>query len=54
MRSELELLGLRAADEPDRWRLEVLDRLTRLDGRLYGGAAIAASVAVAEALPIPC
>jgi acyl-CoA thioesterase len=50
VRSDLEFLALTATEEPGRWRLRVLERLTRLDGRLYGGTAIAVSVAVAEAL----
>lgn len=48
MRSDVEFLGLVSAEAPGRFSVVVHDRLARLDGRLYGGAAIAISVAAAE------
>jgi len=50
VRSDIEFLGLATTGVPGRWTFEVVERLVRLDGRLYGGAAIAVSVATAEAL----
>jgi acyl-CoA thioesterase len=50
VRSDLEFLGLLGTDLPGLWTFTVEERLVRLDGRLYGGAAIAVSVATAEAL----
>ena len=41
---------LQAGDEPGTHRFEVVERLTRLDGRLFGGTAIAVSLATAEAV----
>ncbi len=48
MLSDVEFLGLVASGDPGRYRFTVVDRLARLDGRLYGGAAIAVSIAAAE------
>ncbi|MBX7161503.1 MAG: thioesterase family protein [Acidimicrobiia bacterium] len=48
MRSDVDFLGLVPDEAPGRFGFSVVDRLARLDGRLYGGAAIAISVAVAE------
>lgn len=48
MRSDADFLGLAATEDPTRFRFLVADHLARLDGRLYGGTAIAASIAVAE------
>jgi acyl-CoA thioesterase len=45
---DAEFLGLAPGAEPGRFQVDVVDRLTRLDGQLYGGAAIALSVAAAE------
>lgn len=50
MRDDATFLGLHAGDGPGTFRFQVLERLARLDGRLYGGAAIAVSVATAEAV----
>jgi acyl-CoA thioesterase len=49
MQSDIEFLGL-AGDErdPGKFSFTVVDRLCRLDGALYGGTAIAVSVAAAE------
>jgi acyl-CoA thioesterase len=47
---DIEFLGLTAGDGPGRFHFDVVDRVARLDGQLYGGAAIAASVAVCEVL----
>jgi acyl-CoA thioesterase len=49
MRDDAEFLGLEA-DGPGRFHLTVVDRLARIDGQLYGGAAISVSVAAVEAL----
>ena len=46
----MEFLGLIAGSGPGRFHFDVVDRLARLDGRLYGGAAIALSVAATEVL----
>ncbi len=48
MPSDAEFLGLTEGDGPGRYRFTVADHLTRLDGRLYGGTAIAVSVAAAQ------
>ena len=48
MHDDAEFLGLAPGAEPGRFQVDVVDRLTRLDGQLYGGAAIALSVAAAE------
>ena len=48
--ADAAFLGLEAGDEPGTHRFEVVERLTRLDGRLYGGTAIAVSLATAEAV----
>lgn len=51
MTSDAEFLGLVAErDAPGRFRFTVEDRLSRMDARLYGGTAIAVSIATAEAL----
>ncbi|MCC5951414.1 MAG: thioesterase family protein [Acidimicrobiia bacterium] len=46
--ADAEFLGLVAAPGDGRFRFVVEDRLSRLDARLYGGTAIAVSVAAAE------
>ena len=48
MHTDAEFLGLERRDGPGRFHFVVADRLTRLDGRLYGGTAIAVSVTAAE------
>lgn len=48
MHNDVDFLGLVPAEGPGRFTFSVVDRLARLDGRLYGGAAIAISVAAAE------
>lgn len=48
MQTDAAFLGLEPADGPGRFHFTVVDRLARLDGQLYGGAAIAMSVAAAE------
>lgn len=48
MESDAEFLGLVTGDDPGRSRFTVMERLSRLDARLYGGAAIAVSIAEAE------
>jgi acyl-CoA thioesterase len=48
MSSDLEFLGLVADGEPGRYRFTVQNHLARLDARLYGGTAIAVSLAAAE------
>jgi acyl-CoA thioesterase len=48
MASDTEFLGLVTAGAPGRFRFRVRNHLARLDGRLYGGTAIAVSIAVAE------
>jgi acyl-CoA thioesterase len=45
---DAEFLGLRADPLPGRYHLTVENHLARLDGRLYGGTAIAASITAAE------
>ncbi|MEZ5136621.1 MAG: thioesterase family protein [Acidimicrobiales bacterium] len=44
---DVAFLGLTPSGPPGRFRFEVVEHLTRLDGKLYGGTAIAASVAAA-------
>jgi acyl-CoA thioesterase-2 len=46
--ADAEFLGLVREGESGRFRFTVLERLSRLDGRLYGGTAIAVSIAAAE------
>jgi acyl-CoA thioesterase II len=48
MSSDVDFLGLERAEEPGRFRFVVANHLTRLDDRLYGGTAIAASIAAGE------
>ncbi len=48
MHTDADFLGLVPGDGPGRFHFTVDDRLGRLDGRLYGGAAIAISIAAAE------
>lgn len=48
MPSDAAFLGLVPGTETGRWSFTVQEHLARLDGRLYGGAAIAASIAAAE------
>lgn len=52
LKGETDFLGLIADDEPGRYRFTVEKHLARLDGKLYGGAALAASIAAAEALSL--
>lgn len=47
--ADAAFLGLHAEDE-GRFRFTVVDRLSRMDARLYGGTAIAVSIAAAEEL----
>jgi acyl-CoA thioesterase len=47
MRDDAALLGLEEVGD-GRFRFVVTDHLSRLDGRLYGGTAIAASIVAAE------
>lgn len=47
MRDDVALLGLEQVDD-GRFRFVVAEHLSRLDGRLYGGTAIAASLVAAE------
>ena len=49
MHPDAEFLGLEATDAGD-FAFEVRNHLARLDGQLYGGTAIAVSMAVAEML----
>lgn len=46
--SDADFLGLRSGDVPGRFHLTVENHLARHDGRLYGGTAIAVSIAAAE------
>jgi acyl-CoA thioesterase len=46
--NDAAFLGLEVGDSAGRFRFVVEDRLSRLDGRLYGGTAIAVSIAAAE------
>lgn len=48
MQSDADFLGLTPDDEPGRYHFTVENHLARLDGRLYGGTAIGASIATAE------
>ncbi len=48
MQSDAEFLGLTPGAEPGRYHFRVANRLARLDGHLYGGTAIAASITAAE------
>jgi acyl-CoA thioesterase len=48
MQSDADFLGLRAGDGPGRFDFTVENHLSRLDGRLYGGTAIAVSITAAE------
>ena len=50
--SDATFLGLRAAEGPGRFHFTVEDRLSRMDARLYGGTAIAVSIAAAEELTV--
>lgn len=50
VQSDLDLLGLVANGDPGRYRFVVEPHLSRPDARLYGGTAIAVSVAAAEAV----
>ncbi|MCX7619300.1 MAG: thioesterase family protein [Acidimicrobiales bacterium] len=50
MQSDAEFLGLRPGDEPGHYHFRVENHLARLDGHLYGGTAIAASITAAELL----
>lgn len=47
--ADASFLGLHSEDE-GRFRFTVVDRLSRMDARLYGGTAIAVSIATAEEL----
>lgn len=47
--ADAAFLGLHGEDE-GRFRFTVVDRLSRMDARLYGGTAIAVSIAAAEEL----
>lgn len=46
--ADAEFLGMQRAEGTGRFMFTVTDHLSRLDGKLYGGTAIAASVAAAE------
>lgn len=46
--ADAEFLGLERLPGTDRFRFAVASRLSRMDGRLYGGTAIAVSIAAAE------
>ena len=48
MPTDADFLGLTAADGPGRFRFSVENHLARLDRHLYGGTAIAVSIAAAE------
>jgi acyl-CoA thioesterase len=48
MQSDLEFLDLAPGDGPGRFHFTVEDHLARIDGKLYGGTAIAASIAASE------
>lgn len=50
MQRDVEFLGLRTEGDDGRYSFGVEDRLARLDGRLYGGTAIAVSMVAAELL----
>lgn len=47
---DIGFLGLVTHDEPGAFSFTVADHLARLDGRLYGGTAIAVSIATSEAV----
>jgi hypothetical protein len=47
-RSDAAFLGLHPDGDEGRFRFVVEDRLSRMDARLYGGTAIAVSIATAE------
>jgi len=46
--TDTDFLGLVPDEGPGRFHFEVVNHLSRLDGRLYGGTAIAVSIVVAE------
>lgn len=48
MSSDVDFLGLGAGEGPGRFTFRVRNHLARLDGNLYGGTAIAVSIAVSE------
>ena len=48
MQADADFFGLAAGDGPGRFRFTVANHLTRHDGRLYGGTAIAVSLAAAQ------
>jgi len=48
MQADADFLGLVAGEAPGEFRFTVENHLARLDGRLYGGTAIAVSIATAE------
>lgn len=48
METDAEFLGLSPAEDPGRFHFSVQNHLARLDGHLYGGTAIAVSIATAE------
>ncbi len=48
MKSDVDFLGLAALDDPSRFSFRVENHLARMDGRLYGGTAIAVSMVAAE------
>ena len=48
MQADTDFLGLTEGDAPGRYRFTVENHLSRLDGRLYGGTAIAVSITTAE------
>lgn len=50
LENDIEFLGLTADTEPGLYHFTVENHLARLDGRLYGGTALAASITAAEAL----
>jgi len=50
MSSDADFLGLTATDDPGHYRFSVENHLARLDGRLYGGTAIAVSIAASESV----
>ena len=48
MHDDAEFLGLTSGPEPGQFRFTVTEHIQRLDRKLYGGAAIASSIATAE------
>lgn len=48
MNSDADFLGLVPGDVPGQFSFDVVDHLARHDGHLYGGTAIAVSIAAAE------